>query len=128
MNLCLVHENGADPQCARRAAPAPESARGHGGPVTVRTGSGRTAKGHGTPDSSGASRAGPGPGAGCRRRIGSRRRPGRTRRPLIVIDASAAVEWLLGLPLAEAVADRLEAIDETLHAPHLLAVEVAQVV
>jgi len=47
---------------------------------------------------------------------------------LIVIDASAAVEWLLGLPLAEAVADRLDAIDETLHAPHLLAVEVAQVV
>lgn len=47
---------------------------------------------------------------------------------MIVIDASAAVEWLLGLPLAEAVADRLDAVDDTLHAPHLLAVEVAQVV
>lgn len=49
------------------------------------------------------------------------------RRALIVLDASAAVEWLLNLPLAPAVADRLDAIDETLHAPHLLAVEVAQV-
>jgi len=37
------------------------------------------------------------------------------------------VEWLLGLPLADAVGERL-APDQTLHAPHLLAVEVAQVI
>jgi len=46
---------------------------------------------------------------------------------LIVLDASAAVEWLLGLPLAAAVGERLRS-EETLHAPHLLAVEVAQVI
>ena len=45
---------------------------------------------------------------------------------MIVLDASAAIEWLLGLPRAEAVTARFG--DETLHAPHLLTVEVAQVV
>jgi len=47
---------------------------------------------------------------------------------VIVLDASAAVEWLLGLPLAAEVTARLAALDQTVHAPHLLAVEVAQVV
>lgn len=46
---------------------------------------------------------------------------------MIVLDASAAIEWLLGLPRADAVADRLVASDDV-HAPHLLGVEVAQVV
>jgi predicted nucleic acid-binding protein len=47
---------------------------------------------------------------------------------MIVLDASAAVEWLLGLPLADSVAARLEATERTVHVPHLLAVEVAQVI
>jgi predicted nucleic acid-binding protein len=47
---------------------------------------------------------------------------------VIVLDASAAVEWLLGLERAEEVATRLAPADQTVHAPHLLAVEVAQVV
>lgn len=46
---------------------------------------------------------------------------------MIVLDASAAVAWLLGLPAAPAVAERLLA-EGDVHAPHLLAVEVAQVV
>lgn len=37
------------------------------------------------------------------------------------------MEWLLRLPLAARVDERLEG-DDSLHAPHLLAVEVAQVV
>jgi len=37
------------------------------------------------------------------------------------------VEWLLGLSLADAVEERIGQ-DQTLHAPHLLTVEVAQVV
>lgn len=45
-----------------------------------------------------------------------------------MLDASAAVEWLLGLPLAGEVTARLAPAGETVHAPHLLAVEVAQVV
>ncbi len=47
---------------------------------------------------------------------------------MIVIDASAVLEWLLGLPLAGGVAERFADADQTLHAPHLLGVEVAQVV
>lgn len=46
---------------------------------------------------------------------------------MIVLDTSAVVEWLLGRPLAEAVERRLRDGSPTLHAPHLLAVEVAQV-
>jgi predicted nucleic acid-binding protein len=47
---------------------------------------------------------------------------------VIVLDASAAVEWLLRLPLAGAVDEWLGRTDQSLHAPHLLDVEVAQVV
>lgn len=47
---------------------------------------------------------------------------------MIVLDASAVVEWLLGRPLAGAVERRLWHGSPSLHAPHLLAVEVAQVV
>lgn len=47
---------------------------------------------------------------------------------MIVLDASAVVEWLLGRPLAGAVQRRLLRDSPSLHAPHLLAVEVAQVV
>ncbi|CAN5621777.1 MAG: type II toxin-antitoxin system VapC family toxin [Acidimicrobiia bacterium] len=47
---------------------------------------------------------------------------------MIVADASAILEWLLGMPLAGAVAERFADADQTLHAPHLLGVEVAQVV
>lgn len=46
---------------------------------------------------------------------------------MIVLDSSAAVEWLLGLPLADAVADRVASAD-SVHAPALLDVEVAHVV
>lgn len=46
---------------------------------------------------------------------------------MIVLDSSAAVEWLLGLPLADQVGDRIIATD-SLHVPALLDVEVAQVV
>lgn len=47
---------------------------------------------------------------------------------MIVVDASALVEVLLGTSAAIRVADRLFADGETLHAPHLLDVEVTQVV
>jgi predicted nucleic acid-binding protein len=47
---------------------------------------------------------------------------------MIVVDASALLEALLGTPLAVAVNDRLFDRRETLHAPHLLDVEVAQVI
>jgi predicted nucleic acid-binding protein len=47
---------------------------------------------------------------------------------MIVVDASAALEALLRTPAARAVEKRLFDPLETLHAPYLLDVEVAQVV
>ena len=46
---------------------------------------------------------------------------------MIVLDASAVVEWLLQTRLGAKVEDRIFSRTETLHAPHLLDVEVAQV-
>jgi len=45
---------------------------------------------------------------------------------VIVLDASAAIEYLLGTPPGARVAQRIGE-DETVHAPHLLDLEVAQV-
>jgi predicted nucleic acid-binding protein len=47
---------------------------------------------------------------------------------VIVVDASALLEVLLRTPAATAVERRLFEPGETLHAPHLIDVEVAQVV
>jgi predicted nucleic acid-binding protein len=46
---------------------------------------------------------------------------------LIVVDASAVLEVLLQTPVAARVSRRIFAAGETLHAPHLLDLEVAQV-
>ncbi len=46
---------------------------------------------------------------------------------MIVVDASAVLDVLLATPDAERVRKRLFATGETLHAPHLLDLEVAQV-
>lgn len=46
---------------------------------------------------------------------------------MIVLDASAAVEWLLQTSTGARVAHRILSSRETLHAPHLLDVEVTQV-
>jgi predicted nucleic acid-binding protein len=47
---------------------------------------------------------------------------------LIVVDASAVLEVLLQTPAAPRVTRRIFAPGETLHAPHLIDVEIAQVV
>lgn len=46
---------------------------------------------------------------------------------MIVVDASAAIELLLNTPAAPRVAVRVLASRESLHAPHLIDLEVAQV-
>ncbi len=46
---------------------------------------------------------------------------------MIVVDASAVLEVLLNTPAAPRVAEHLFAPGETLHAPHLLDLEVTQV-
>ena len=46
---------------------------------------------------------------------------------MIVLDASAAVDWLLQTSAGRRIEQRIYSRDETLHAPHLLDVEVTQV-
>jgi predicted nucleic acid-binding protein len=46
---------------------------------------------------------------------------------VIVLDASAAIEWLLQTQVGRQIEARLFGKAETLHAPHLLDIEVAQV-
>lgn len=47
---------------------------------------------------------------------------------MIVVDASALIEVLLRTPAARALEDRLFAPEQTLHAPHLIDIEIAQVI
>lgn len=46
---------------------------------------------------------------------------------MIVLDASAAVDWLLQTPAGQRIENRIYLRNDTLHAPHLLDVEVMQV-
>ena len=46
---------------------------------------------------------------------------------MIVLDASAAIDWLLHTPAGLRIEKRIYSRDESLHAPHLLDLEVAQV-
>jgi predicted nucleic acid-binding protein len=46
---------------------------------------------------------------------------------MIVLDASAAVDWLLQTSAGQRIENRIYAHNETLHAPHLLDLEVTQV-
>jgi len=46
---------------------------------------------------------------------------------MIVLDASAAVDWLLQTPAGQRIENRIYSRNETLHAPHLLDLEVTQV-
>lgn len=46
---------------------------------------------------------------------------------LIVLDASAAIDWLLQTSAGQRIEQRIFSRNESLHAPHLLDLEVAQV-
>ncbi len=46
---------------------------------------------------------------------------------MIVLDASAAVDWLLQTPVGRRIESRIYSRNETLHAPDLLDLDVAQV-
>ncbi len=46
---------------------------------------------------------------------------------MIVLDASAAIDWLLQTAAGQQIENRIFARGESLHAPHLLDLEVAQV-
>jgi predicted nucleic acid-binding protein len=46
---------------------------------------------------------------------------------MIVLDASAAIDWLLQTAVGKEIEERIYSRGESLHAPHLLDLEVAQV-
>jgi len=46
---------------------------------------------------------------------------------VIVLDASAAIDWLLQTPAGQLIEKRIFARNESLHAPHLIDLEVMQV-
>jgi len=46
---------------------------------------------------------------------------------MIVLDASAAVDWLLQTAAGQSIENRIYSRNETLHAPHLVDLEVTQV-
>ena len=46
---------------------------------------------------------------------------------MIVLDASAAIDWLLQTPAGQRIEKRIFSRNESLHAPHLLDLEVTQV-
>jgi predicted nucleic acid-binding protein len=46
---------------------------------------------------------------------------------VIVLDASAVIDWLLQTPEGRRIEERIYAHNESLHAPHLVDLEVAQV-
>jgi predicted nucleic acid-binding protein len=46
---------------------------------------------------------------------------------VIVLDASAAIDWLLQTAVGQEIENRIYSLGESLHAPHLLDLEVAQV-
>src|SRR5690348_4446887 len=66
------------------------------------------------------------PDAGRPIDIGSGYHPNRTRLAVIVVDASAVLDLLRRVPGADAIELRLFSSGDTLHAPHLIDVEVTQ--
>src|SRR3954447_547992 len=123
---CLSHDNDdPDPECAGPVAPPAQVARCFGRHVPLRLSAGGNPRGGRAPDDRGAE-ASPGGSLPCHARRRARRcRPRRARSPVIVVDASALLEVLLRTPAAEAVETSLFARPrQTLHAPHLLDVEV----
>src|SRR5206468_6016167 len=128
MQLSSPHAKD-DPAPSRSRCPPPqaEGARGPGGSVPVRLPS------PGGPPRRRATDAGRAPvsaraaHASCHSCPTGQGRESGAGTNVIVVDASALLEVLLNTPAGQRIGDRLSAAGETLHAPHLVDLEVAQV-
>src|SRR5215469_7912404 len=128
MKVCLQHvKNDSTSQRARCVTPQFESSRRPGRYVAV----GLSVNGNQRNRRKANAGRIAGPLAQTQARLGTNRyrsaRTRRTRSAMIVLDASAAVDWLLQTPWGQSVETRIYAGRETLHAPHLLDLEVTQV-
>ena len=128
MLVCLAHANH-DPIAPRPGRP-PSQAEGAGGfgwDVAVRLPSARNPRHCGTPDDRRAPRSAHTSCRGASDTFASKGGSRGERRALIVVDASALIEVLLGTSAASRLAERFFDEGETLHAPHLIDIEVGQV-
>src|SRR5512147_3196565 len=129
MRTCSSHvPHHPDPQRSRRGPPeAPHPRRPRGGDA-LRAPRARGAPPRGAADPGGDAGtpalppALPAPGVPCGRG------PRGTGRPVIVLDASVVLELVLATGAAPRIAGQVLDPSESLHAPHLLDVEVAQAV
>jgi predicted nucleic acid-binding protein len=123
----LTAKNDPTPQCAGRLASQPESPSRHGRHVAFRLpyrgdqGDRRAA------NPGGVARTAARPEAGDSSARYCSTCPRRARSAVIVLDASAAIDWLLQTSAGERIERRIYSRGESLHAPHLLDLEVAQV-
>src|SRR6266576_3717456 len=126
---CCTHgRDDPDPQRAGRFASATQIASGAGGYVAFRLPAPRDRPDRRATYDGGVPGSLEGAAAGHSVHIASRGDPRRARPRVIVVDASAVVEVLLGTPAAAPIQRRLFDRGETLHAPHLLDIEVAHAV
>lgn len=129
MQVCWPHvSHGSDPKCARGPSSGIEGSRGSRRYVSLRLPASRTASGsrsaHPRRNAEAAFKSPP-RAAPC---FARRRHPRREEEPpLIVVDASAILEVLLQTEAAGRVSRLIFAPSETLHAPHLIDLEIAQV-
>ena len=128
MKVCLRHvKNDSTSQCARRIAPEFEGSCGRGRHVAV----GLSASGNQRNRRKTNARRITRPLAQAQAHLGTNRYRSagtrRTRSAMIVLDASAAVDWLLQTSSGQRIERRIYAHSETLHAPHLLDLEIIQV-
>src|SRR5580700_5984300 len=128
MYSCLAHvENDSSSQCSGSSAPHAQSAGRPGRDVSFGLPAGgdaaprRAAQYCGAQGTIASSRE-------CQRPVfrGRSGAPG-ARFAVIVLDASAAIEWLLQSPTGIKIDRRIFSRSESLHAPHLLDIEVTQV-
>src|SRR6185295_11153685 len=128
MHIWWAHvQDDPAPPCSGRASPKAQGPGGHGGALAVRIPSPGGAARRRAPDARRASRP-PGPTErGQPAGLAGPGGAGRTGSPVIVVDASAAIELLLNTAAGIRISARLLSSGETLHAPHLIDLEVAQV-
>src|SRR6185437_5126925 len=128
MKVCSQHvKNDSASKCSRCFASHPESAGCHGRDVIVGLSFGGNQRNRGAANASGVTGASAQAQACLRTdRYGSHG-AGRTGSTVIVLDASAAVDWLLQTSAGQRIEKRIYTRNESLHAPHVLDLEVTQV-
>jgi predicted nucleic acid-binding protein len=128
MQVCYSHvNNDPDSKCASEPTSCTEIAGGTRGNVSFGLLTPRTTTCRRTPNIRRNAQTARAPSARKPDSSACRRHPGRERLPLIVLDASVLLEVLLETSNAARIGNLLSVPGETFHAPHLIDLEIAQV-